>query len=901
MYRLHLLSMSLVAAFAAVPTPPWSTINVTSITPNTFPFSSPPPLHIEGTGFTTATNTTCSLSYTLSGATTKPNPPLVALRSEVLSHTRMLCVFPPIVWQPISEDGKHSMPFSQGLDTPLVLRIGDFVPSSDSDPLDSPWVLHTYSLFTASMHTRPLTSPSDAAVLVRTHPSLDDLPLTLHLTCGPDDLAPAPNPNPLNATLHFRGRHTHVLTLDTTSLPWPQGASRWDRYWQCVVHATLFRDATIAIQSTHFLLELAAGPRTNQVLVSGRHRSLVVDGAPFLPFGYFIADESMTDPDVEWSEQQLASAIRRLRLHAAQGVNHMMSYALCYNPHSPLDPRQRAVLLRYYNAAAELGVRIQMCAPGAAWLFDNSSMPQPLVDAFADFIDWLKDHPALLSWYIGEDTTGQDMLRFSRTRRFIRQIDPWHPISASVISGGRAWAYQYWVDFQQLEAYFPPAGVSLGAQEMASGNNDFLPLALAPGLGICRYSELDIALGAIYGISGFLFFLLRRGSPFVMLAKVNTYGRYLQEILPSVAREFEPGLPRLSVRVDMASLPPSARRQRALVARVLPPEKRSGCMHLIVANAMPVQIPHARFAVVSDIPVALGNVSSVPFELGRRVAIDPYGWMGDMFGPYETHFYRLGPRCSMQPPDTLRTTDRAALPRMGRVGGDVAPGAPPQRDVAGGSAALLRQRIAGYEGRGAPPPTGGAGGDAHHATAPKPQIADASFETRPHVPGFPNGQGWTMVCWSLAPLHPQGLGGEFDPDNGAILLDTRWTVTGRHSLRVAICTASLHTLGLWIPLTVGGGTRDCGTALPFPFGQQALVFFARSVHCGVRIHVVVVSARGGPGTATRIASTNNLTRSWSRFVLKFSLPKTMVAPQLVFTSSGSGLYWLDDVSWEQLQ
>eukprot|EP00658_Telonema_sp_P-2_P059876 TRINITY_DN48971_c0_g1_i1.p1 TRINITY_DN48971_c0_g1~~TRINITY_DN48971_c0_g1_i1.p1 ORF type:complete len:165 (+),score=47.10 TRINITY_DN48971_c0_g1_i1:123-617(+) len=129
------------------------------------------------------------------------------------------------------------------------------------------------------------------------------------------------------------------------------------------------------------------------------------------------------------------------------------------------------------------------------------------------------------SWYIGEDTTGGDMRHFSVTRRFIRQIDPWHPISASTTSGGRVWAYQYWIDFQQVESYSDnhPAGTGQTAMSMQCAN-EFLALGLAPGLGVSLYSHLEVALGAIYGVSGNLYFLEERGSPPQLLAIVNGYG-----------------------------------------------------------------------------------------------------------------------------------------------------------------------------------------------------------------------------------------------------------------------------------------------------------------------------------------------------------------------------------------
>eukprot|EP00658_Telonema_sp_P-2_P005044 TRINITY_DN11891_c0_g1_i1.p2 TRINITY_DN11891_c0_g1~~TRINITY_DN11891_c0_g1_i1.p2 ORF type:complete len:158 (-),score=45.37 TRINITY_DN11891_c0_g1_i1:60-533(-) len=107
---------------------------------------------------------------------------------------------------------------------------------------------------------------------------------------------------------------------------------RWSREASPSPSVTVTVTVTLRLGATHFLLELAARDKPNQVLVSGAHRSLVVDGAPFMPYGYFISGEAITGGNVSWGREQMGTAVRQMRMLAAQGVNHMMNYGLCYNP-----------------------------------------------------------------------------------------------------------------------------------------------------------------------------------------------------------------------------------------------------------------------------------------------------------------------------------------------------------------------------------------------------------------------------------------------------------------------------------------------------------------------------------------------------------------------------------------
>lgn len=171
-------------------------------------------------------------------------------------------------------------------------------------------------------------------------------------------------------------------------------------------------DLWLGVQTVRFVLSDGAGktvgeaardftrqkpPLTRKVWIDAAGRT-IVDGKPYFPMGTFWTDFTST-ADVE--------------LYAKSPFNCIMPYWGHRNPDI------RAML----DLCAEKGVRV---IPNLKdfWDYDD---PATSPARTADFVNRLKDHPAVLAWYVVDESPLSKLPQLRQRRELVARLDPEHP------------------------------------------------------------------------------------------------------------------------------------------------------------------------------------------------------------------------------------------------------------------------------------------------------------------------------------------------------------------------------------------------------------------------------------------------------------------------------------------
>lgn len=138
-------------------------------------------------------------------------------------------------------------------------------------------------------------------------------------------------------------------------------------------------------------------PLTRKVWIDAAGRT-IVDGKPYFPMGTFWTDFTST-ADVE--------------LYAKSLFNCIMPYWGHRNPDI------RAML----DLCAEKGVRV---IPNLKDFWDYGD-PATSPARTADFVNRLKDHPAVLAWYVVDESPLSKLPQLRQRRELVARLDPEHP------------------------------------------------------------------------------------------------------------------------------------------------------------------------------------------------------------------------------------------------------------------------------------------------------------------------------------------------------------------------------------------------------------------------------------------------------------------------------------------
>ena len=154
-----------------------------------------------------------------------------------------------------------------------------------------------------------------------------------------------------------------------------------------------------------------APPKANEVKIDNISRSLIVDGLPFVPFGfytYYPLKEGVMDEEV------------------VRGFNLFSPYH--GGPHSAED--QQAIL-SYLDRCAAIGMKVNY---HLMW----SNKREVTEDDWARLraeIETVRDHPALLSWYIADEPGVERAAHLDKVNALLKELDPYHPVTIVFYQG----------------------------------------------------------------------------------------------------------------------------------------------------------------------------------------------------------------------------------------------------------------------------------------------------------------------------------------------------------------------------------------------------------------------------------------------------------------------------------
>lgn len=261
---------------------------------------------------------------------------------------------------------------------------------------------------------------------------------------------------------------------------------------------------TQVIQQTALIRKLP--PQANAVKINRLHNSLVVDELPYFPLGFYCY------PPVQ---ETLAAE------EVVRGFNMM-------SPYQKIVSNTLAERLQYLDRCAALGMKVNYnllsvaggggIGQGRSNYEDNERLGLLQQEILA-----VKDHPALLGWYICDEPTGQNIQPkdLAKSYNLIKQLDPYHPVSIVFMNPKAAVKYQDVMDIVMADPYPIPNRAPTEAGEvieaLAATFKYNIPVWLVPqAFGGSEHwarepSPAEIRLmtwlGVLHGASGIQYFI----------------------------------------------------------------------------------------------------------------------------------------------------------------------------------------------------------------------------------------------------------------------------------------------------------------------------------------------------------------------------------------------------------
>jgi hypothetical protein len=190
-----------------------------------------------------------------------------------------------------------------------------------------------------------------------------------------------------------------------------------------------------------FLIEKLA-PKYNEVKINRLTGGLIVDNEPFFPFGFYCY--SPVQPSL--AEEEVVN-----------GFNMM-------SPYQRIQDRSLSERRAYMDRCAALGMKVhynllsvaggggvKSGRPGDLTLEEKKAL---LYKEIMEF----KDHPALLAWYMSDEPVGQGIPTepLEEMYNFIRNLDPYHPVTMVFMAPAKARGYAAAMDIVMADPYPVP-------------------------------------------------------------------------------------------------------------------------------------------------------------------------------------------------------------------------------------------------------------------------------------------------------------------------------------------------------------------------------------------------------------------------------------------------------------
>ena len=179
--------------------------------------------------------------------------------------------------------------------------------------------------------------------------------------------------------------------------------------------------------------------KPNSVKVDRLKGGLIINNLPWFPFGYYCY--SPVQPTLAEEE-------------VVKGFNMM-------SPYQRIEGKTRDERRAYLDRAAELGMKVHynlLSVAGGGGVGSGSIKGQSQSEKerlLKEEIEAFKDHPALLAWYISDEPTGHgaDPDTLAGVYRFVKNLDPWHPITIVFMAPMQARRYADAMDIVMADPY----------------------------------------------------------------------------------------------------------------------------------------------------------------------------------------------------------------------------------------------------------------------------------------------------------------------------------------------------------------------------------------------------------------------------------------------------------------
>ena len=193
--------------------------------------------------------------------------------------------------------------------------------------------------------------------------------------------------------------HRMLVGIDVSGLP--NGVTE--------VNGQVLRGNEVLAQANTTLRK--AEPQANEVKIDNVSRSLVVDGLPFVPFGYytyFPLKAGVMDEEV------------------VRGFNLFSPYH-----GGPHEDDQLTPIRDYLDRCAAIGMKVNY---HLMWS-NRAEMTEEQWAALRGEVEAFRDHPALLTWYIADEPTADRVPHLERVYNLLKELDPHHPVTVVFYRG----------------------------------------------------------------------------------------------------------------------------------------------------------------------------------------------------------------------------------------------------------------------------------------------------------------------------------------------------------------------------------------------------------------------------------------------------------------------------------
>lgn len=176
-------------------------------------------------------------------------------------------------------------------------------------------------------------------------------------------------------------------------------------------------------------------PKDNAVKIDYATGGFIVDGLPFIPYGFYTSLDKWLPNLIE---EEVLNGFNMLSPYHGQDANEQTK-------------------IGYLDRAAEVGMKANYNMLGMARYNSGISIEEQLA-AIKKEVDMVKDHPALLSYYIADEPDGQDVPpAFLETiYKAMKEYDPYHPVSIVIVSAPPARNYASTHDIVMTDPYVVP-------------------------------------------------------------------------------------------------------------------------------------------------------------------------------------------------------------------------------------------------------------------------------------------------------------------------------------------------------------------------------------------------------------------------------------------------------------